>query len=113
MRAPYLHVVRQNPQPGEEVLQKYVNSDELEICTQKRFVVAGIRARNEQSVPTEDERVVLADVIRRLTPTEKHPVLGQTTIDVSSDDRRHTRPYAIVNTTIWLLCQINSVATHR
>ena len=68
---PYLHVVRQNPQPGEVVLQKNVNGDELEIRTQERFVVAGIRARDKQPVPTEDKRIVLADVIRRLMPTEK------------------------------------------
>lgn len=43
----HLHVVRQNPQPGEIVLQKYVDGDELEIRTQKRFVVARIGAGNE------------------------------------------------------------------
>lgn len=43
----HLHVVRQNPQPGEIILQKYVDGDELEIRTQERFVVARIGARDE------------------------------------------------------------------
>lgn len=50
-------------------------------------------------MPTEDERIVLADVIRRLTPTEKHPVWGQ--MMKFLDNRRHTAaPHTVVSTTV-------------
>lgn len=67
----YLHVVGQNPQPRKEILKKNVDGDELQVRAQQRLVVARIGSRDKQPMPSEYERIVLADVVRRLVaPTE-------------------------------------------
>lgn len=62
----HFHVVGQYPQSGEVVLQENVNRDELKIRAQQWLVMAGIGSGDKQSVPAEDERIVLADVVCRL-----------------------------------------------